>query len=203
MEDSPMGLTSIEDICANDIPQVFYDSQCMILALNAEQEKETDLRSQYIAIPWTEGPNEQTVLVVDLHQRSTYLIPVLRFIQEEFDIVAWVCFENSWKQLEQFEWRDTLNWIDTAHLRCCKAQEHQPRLCFGCPEDVVIDPSNAHDIMRLIHQRLNEINTLTSNVMNLTCDVSQPARKTTQRVEGAYPDYMSGLERNALWPKDF
>jgi hypothetical protein len=68
MEDSPTGLTSIEDICANDIPQAFYDSQCMILALNAEQEKEADLRSQYIGIPWTEGPKEQTVLVADLNQ---------------------------------------------------------------------------------------------------------------------------------------
>jgi hypothetical protein len=98
----------IQGIYVNDEPQAFYDSQWMILALATEKDEHTDLISQYVAIPWSENPREETVLVVDLRKQTIYLIPMLRFIQEEFDLVAWVQFEDTWKIPEDFGDEDVM-----------------------------------------------------------------------------------------------
>jgi Retroviral aspartyl protease len=128
---------------------------------------------------------------------------MLRFIQEEFDLVAWVQFEDTWKIPKGFGDHDTMVWIESAEKQRSEASEYRRRLTFGCPIGIVIEPTNAYGVMRQLHQRLDQINTLTIGTIGICCDTLRVARHTAPITAGTYPDAMIGLERNASKPKDF
>jgi hypothetical protein len=77
-----------------------------------DNNAEADAR--YLAIPLTEKATETIVLIVNSISGLTYLMPVIWFIQEEFDIVDWVIFENWWRAYQTIPRHKLQEWHEHA-----------------------------------------------------------------------------------------
>jgi Retroviral aspartyl protease len=194
-----------EDIRANDLPQLFYDCISNKLSANmgmTDNNAETD--AWYLAIPLTEKATETTVLVIDMTGSLTYLMLVIRFIQEEFNLVEWLRFENWWRSPQAIPRYKLQEWRERTIEQQSEYQERYRRVQLGIDSDEINDISlRSKQLLHTMHMTI-----FPNQEPEITCETitvrnSKGQGKGRAGNTGTYLDHILNLERNVSRPKDF